>query len=410
MMRSMFSAISGMKNHQTRMDVIGHNIANVNTTGFKSSRASFQDVLSQTLQWASPPTENMGGRNPAQVGLGMNLASIDTDFGQGSMQATGRDTDLALQGDGFFVVTDGLSRLYTRDGSFRLDANGCLVDAAGRHVQGWEADSSGQFSSLDPASLADIRITLGESTPASATTEVRWEGNLDSRAAEDSERTTSVAVFDSQGHTVNMIMTFTKTGTNEWSWQVLGPEGMDVQDPDAGQGVLTFDAEGMISDVTGDPLVLEPEGADPLIVNMDFSRVVQTAHSSTVDAPYQNGFPPGSLDSFAIDATGTVIANYTNGLNRAIGKLALASFTNQGGLVREGDNTYRSSQNSGLPQIGEAGTRARGTVNARYIELSNVDLAMEFTDMIITQRGFQANSRVISSSDEILNELVNLKR
>lgn len=406
MMRSMFSAIGGMKNHQIRMDVIAHNIANVNTVGFKAGRATFQEVLSQTLRGASAPQEERGGTNAMQVGLGMKLMGIDTMFQQGSSQATGRGTDLAIQGDGFFVVRDGNRQAFTRTGVFDLDGDGYLVEPGGRRVQGWTAGPDG-LDTEDASAIGDIRISLGEATPARATTSVGLAGNLDSTAAVGYQRTTTVAAFDSLGQPVPLLLTFTKTGVNAWSWSVTGPDGMTAT---LGSGSLTFGTDGRLSASTGTPISLSPPGADTLVVAMDFEELTQAAGPSSAEVASRDGYARGEIETFSVDNTGTITAFFSNGINRQLARLALANFANQGGLVRAGDSLFSASNNSGLARIGEPGSGGRGYINAGYLEQSNVDLAMEFSDMMVIQRGFQANSRVITTTDEFLNELVNLKR
>jgi flagellar hook protein FlgE len=406
MMRSMFSAIGGMKNHQIRMDVIAHNIANVNTVGFKAGRASFQEVLSQTLRGASAPQEERGGTNAMQVGLGMKLMGIDTIFQQGSSQATGRGTDLAIQGDGFFVVREGNRQAFTRTGVFDLDGDGYLVEPGGRRVQGWTAGPNG-LDTEDPSAIGDIRISLGKATPAQATTTVGLAGNLDSTAAVGYQRATTVAAFDSLGQRVPLLLTFAKTGVNAWSWTVAGPAGMPAT---GGSGTLSFGTDGRLASSTGTPITLSPPGANALVVAMNFEELTQAAGPSSAEVASRDGYPRGEIETFSLDNTGTITAFFSNGINRQLARLALASFANQGGLVRAGDSLFSASNNSGLARIGEPGSGGRGYINAGYLEQSNVDLAMEFSDMMVIQRGFQANSRVITTTDEFLNELVNLKR
>ncbi|HAI20613.1 MAG TPA: flagellar hook-basal body protein [Clostridiales bacterium UBA8153] len=406
MMRSMFSAIGGMKNHQIRMDVIAHNIANVNTVGFKAGRATFQEVLSQTLRGASAPQDQRGGTNAMQVGLGMKLMGIDTMFQQGSSQATGRGTDLAIQGDGFFVVRDGDRQVFTRTGVFDLDGDGYLVEPGGRRVQGWTAGPAG-LNTEDASAIGDIRISLGQATSAQATTAVGLAGNLDSTTAVGYQRTTTVAAFDSLGQPVPLLLTFTKSAVNQWNWQVSGPAAMT---PTGGTGTLTFGTDGRLSGSTGTPITLAPPGAAALVVTMGFGELTQAAGPSSVEVATRDGFTRGEIETFAIDNTGTITAFFSNGINRQLARLALANFANQGGLLRDGDSLFSASNNSGLARIGEAGTGGRGYINAGYLEQSNVDLAVEFSDMMVIQRGFQANSRVITTTDEFLNELVNLKR
>lgn len=265
MLRSLFSGVSGLRNHQTRMDVIGNNIANVNTVAYKTSQVNFKDTFSQTLRGASAPVANSrGGTNPMQVGLGMSIANISVNHTQGSLQATGKTTDLAIEGDGYFILQDSNNELfYTRAGNFELDANGDLVSA-----------------------------------------------------------------------------------TN--GYRVLGTNNLAIN--------------------------IRPD------------------------------------EIFTIDQSGTVSVIDANGNSIPRGTIGLASFSNPSGLLKTGDNMYSPSNNSGTAQAGAPGLNGRGTIIPGALEMSNVDLSQEFTDMIITQRGFQANSRIITTSDEILNELVNLKR
>ncbi|QBS37817.1 flagellar hook-basal body complex protein [Thermaerobacter sp. FW80] len=288
MMRSLYAAISGLQNHQLRMDVIGNNIANVNTVGFKASRVTFKELFSQTLRGAAAPTPPVrGGTNPIQIGLGTTLSGIDVVHQPGNPQVTGVNTDLAIQGDGFFVLRDATgAEVYTRAGDFRLDAQGYLVSGDGLLVLGWQADD-GVLPDPDPTAAGPIRVL----------------------------------------------------------------------DPDA------------------DPAT-EPENV---------------------------------VVSFSIDTAGVITGTFADGSTRPIAQIALATFANPSGLLRDG-HLYRQSNNSGVPDVGAPGTGGRGTVQAGALEMSNVDLSREFVDMIVTQRGFQANSRVITTSDEMLQELVNLKR
>jgi len=302
MLRSLYSGVSGLRNHQQKMDVIGNNIANVNTAGFKKGRTDFKDMLSQTLQDAAAPSLTKGGTNPAQIGLGVTMGSIETIMTQGAAQTTGKNTDLMIQGDGFFVVNNGGKLLYTRAGAFDLDASGNLVDpSTGAFV---ETYSFGSPTSLNPpvqtqdlTALKSVQLVKGAAFPG------------------------------------------------------LAP---------------------------GDPLT---------------------------------GY---TLDTFSIDKSGTINGVYTkpDGSTAVvrIAQVAIANFPNVAGLSKEGNSYYANTNNSGAASIGVAGTSGRGDIIPGGLEMSNVDLSEEFTDMIITQRGFQANSRVITVSDTLLEELINLKR
>jgi len=428
MMRSMFAGVSGLRNHQTRMDVIGNNIANVNTVGFKKSRVTFQDMLNQTIRGASSPQGGRGGTNPQQVGLGMTLASIDTIQTQGNLQSTGKMTDLAVQGDGFFILSDGNDQVYTRAGAFDLDRNGNLINANGFKVQGWLPDPA--TGAIDTnTSLTGLSVVMGSSMEPKATTDVTFANNLDASAAPrvlapptpGFTHPISVTTYDSLGvaHTVSLEIEKTEVA-NTWEVKlvgVTGSTGAPTLTP-AAPVLIEFTAAGAYrppgggSTTSANPQVsfTPSSGASPMTINLDFSRFTQYASDTTARATDQNGNEPGVLRAYTIDTTGTITGVYSNGLNKVLGQLALANFSNPGGLVKEGENLFRKSNNSGEPDIGAAGRGGRGTIAPGSLEMSNVDLSQEFTDMIVTQRGFQANSRIITASDEMLQELVNLKR
>lgn len=412
MMRSLFSAVSGLRTHQTRMDVIGNNIANVNTPGYKTSRATFQEVFSQTLKGASSPsgtsTTERGGTNPMQVGLGVDVASIDTIQTPGNLQPTGRLTDLAIEGNGFFVVLDGETQAYSRVGVFSTDGDGVLVDYEGRKVLGWVADSSGNLSpDRTGDNLTPLSIQIGSNMPAKATENVQWIKNLDANSALGTTKTTAVTVYDSLGRTHTVQVKFEKTDVNKWKWTATYPA--DTSTPSV-SGTITFNNDGSFHEVNQQDFSFSPQGADDVELKMDFSKLTQVAGPTTVEAGAVDGWPTGTLESFSFDSTGVISGFYSNGKNLVLGQIALANFRNPAGLIKLGNSLFIESNNSGRVEIGPAGTAGRGTVAPAALEMSNVDLAEEFTQMIITQRGFQANSRVITVSDELLQELVNLKR
>ncbi|KQY45937.1 flagellar hook protein FlgE [Cellulomonas sp. Root137] len=392
MLRSLFSGISGLRSHQTMLDVTGNNIANVNTTGFKSSQTQFQDTLSQVLQNAGGAQAGTGGTNPAQVGLGVRVAGITTNFTQGASQITGRSTDMMIQGDGFFVVRKGAETYYTRAGSFDFDATGQMVlPGEGALVQGWAA-VNGVVDTNGP--LSDLRVPAGAIMPAVATTSATYEGNLDADAAVGTVLERTVGVFDAIGNERELALTFTKTATG---WSLSATDGTATVTP----GALTFAADGSLAT----PTTLTVGG-----VAVDISGLSGFAGLDTAKAKTQDGQAAGTLQSFALGADGTITGSFSNGLKQTIGRLALGSFTNPSGLEKAGGSLFRTSVNSGDPQVGAAGTGGRGSLAGGSLEMSNVDLSAEFTSLIIAQRGFQANSRVITTSDEVLQELVNLKR
>ncbi|MCS7174167.1 flagellar hook protein FlgE [Pseudothermotoga sp.] len=556
MMRSMFSGVSGMKNFQYELDVIGNNISNVNTVGFKGSRVTFQTALLQTLKAARAPQDNAGGTNPIQIGLGSQLATVDKIMTQGSFQNTGRKLDLAIQGDGFFVLSDGQGYYYTRAGALDVDMNGTLIHSStGLKVQGWSAV-------MDPATgeryidtnqpIGNIVISAGMTMPASATTAAKMEGNLNSasgilpfsmtvtdsngqqrtvrfvfsktnadfarqngpfatnqsytwqaydeannqiadgyvvvnqfgRVVEsgitnggtDSEITalgngayitiptagelrfyesdspsnfviakfespryvTAVQVYDTLGNPYSLYIELTRLGQfgnlkNAWIWRVYTASGEPITYVDANNntnyvgGIIDFNESGRLTSMYGinwdgtNLTVGNTElrkiqfnashmGDGTVTIDLDLTSLTQFAGANSATFTWQNGNALGTLESFAINEAGQIIGTFSNGLTDILGQVALAVFNNPAGLVEVGNSLYVPSSNSGLAQIGSAGSGGRGTLIPGALEMSNVDLAEEFTRMIIAQRGFQANARVITTADTILGELVALRR
>jgi flagellar hook protein FlgE len=409
MLRSMFSAISGLRAHQTKLDVAGNNIANVNTVGFKGSQTVFEDTLSQVLRNGSSPNGDVAGTNPAQVGLGVKVAGITTNFGQGSTQNTGRASDFMISGDGFFITEAGNQQLYTRAGSFDLDGGGNLVTPDGAVLQGWMADANGVVDSNK--ALGPLKITQGQVLAPEATSGAAVSGNLSADAAVGSTPVTSqITMYDGLGNSHQVAVTLTKTAANTWG-MTMTENGAPLF---AGQSLSFNPTTGKLA--TASPLVLAaPTGTYPSWtgnVALDLSALTQFGGNSTaaVKENQGSGSALGTLQSYSLSNDGTVVGLYSNGLRQPIGQLALATFTNPGGLEKAGNSSFRAGDNSGNPLVGAAGTGGRGTLSAGALEMSNVDLAEEFTGLIVAQRGFQANSRVITTSDEILQDLVQLKR
>ena len=392
MLRSLFSGISGLRAHQTMLDVTGNNIANVNTTGFKASQTQFQDTLSQVLTNAGAAQDGVGGTNPAQVGLGVRVAGITTNFQQGAAQLTNRSTDMMISGDGFFVVRKGAEQFYTRAGAFDFDSSGQLVTPDGSLVQGWAAAPDGSIDVNGP--LVDLRLPIATLMAAAGTTSATFEGNLPSDADVGTVLNRDIDVYDATGDVTTLALALTRTATG---WTVTGTRdgagAATITLTDAGDGTLT--ASGALT-VGG--------------VAVDLSAVTGFAGLNTVEGVGQNGRAAGTLQSFTINADGTLLGSFSNGLKQDVGRVALSTFTNPAGLEKAGGSLYRTTVNSGDAQIGAAGTGGRGELTGGALEMSNVDLSAEFTNLIIAQRGFQANSRVITTSDELLQELVNLKR
>lgn len=435
MIQAMYAGISGMKAFKSSLDVIGNNIANVNTTGFKSGKMQFKEMLSQTIQSPSGPTGNLGGKNPSQIGLGTVVGAVVTNISQGSMLATGRKTDCAIEGNGVFAVGGGDRIYYTRDGGFSLDAQYNLVSSAtGYKVLGWSADTrTGSIDTTAPVTgSSGIQIPIGSLSIARATSSIEIGGNLNAASnppATPPQEVTDVEFefFDSLGKSHEITIRWSKLATNagppprdEWQYDVMIPDDIAPANPMA-TGVVQFDENGFsLTDSVNISVDFDAvNGAtDPQTVTLDFSKITQLkgpinsdgTPQHTIGLQYQDGLEMGTLESFSISRSGMISGTFTNGSVRSLGQVALAEFNNYEGLTKIGNNLLSESPNSGAAKIGIPGDGSLGQLAAGFLEGSNVDLANEFADMIVAQRGFQANSRIISVSDEVLMELVNLKR
>jgi flagellar hook protein FlgE len=419
MIRSMFTAISSLSLQQKYLDVVSNNLANASTTGFKASRVLSQDQFAQMLSPGSAPTVAQGGINPTQIGLGVSLGYISSNFSQGILQSTSRNMDLGVQGDGFFIYGQDANRCYSREGSMSLDRDGYMVNSAsGLRTQGWLTDVNGVLDTNLP--VDDIKI-VNDKTLAKATANVILGGNLtaniDPAATTPATAIISMGIFDSLGALVTASVKFTRGGTaavptNTWTWQVLKADGTTG----TGDGTISFDPKGQfVTPVVVNTPIAIPGSAgsvsplSPLAIN--FNNLTQLASASSATLTSQDGLTAGTVSNIFISPNDGVISLvYSNGLSEKVGQVALARFTNPTGLMKGENTTFVTGLNSGDPQIGVASTGGRGAISSSYLEASNVDMAQEFTNMILAQRGFQASSKVITTSDEILQELVNLKR
>ncbi|MCA0144497.1 flagellar hook protein FlgE [Blastococcus sp. LR1] len=419
MLRSMFSAISGLRAHQTKMDVTANNIANVNTVGFKSSATVFQDTLSQVVRAGGQPAADRGGTNPAQIGLGVKLAGITTNWTNGAQQSTGRSTDFMIEGDGFFVVEGaGGQQLFTRAGSFDFDSNGNLVTPDGSILQGWMAEADGTVNANGP--VGPLSVPYGAMVNPTSTETGRIQGNLPSDVPVGTSYQLGADMFDSQGVLQKVSYNLTKAADNTWNVTVLHANGTTLLpeppiDPAVTPLQITFDTNGVLTNPAGPGFNLPaftPTGNPSWTndVTISLAGLTQFGGANTLAAPKPDGYALGSLQSFTLGNDGTIMGVYSNGLRQPIGQLALAAFDNPSGLEKAGNSSFRVGVNSGIANIGQPGLGGRGELVSGALEMSNVDLSEEFTGLIIAQRGFQANSRVITASDELLQDLVNLKR
>ena len=419
MLRSLFSGITGLRAHQQMMDVTGNNIANVNSAGYKAQTAVFESVLSQAVKSPGAPvaagagTGAVGGVNGVQIGLGVQLAGVSTNFGQGSSQLTGVSTDFAIQGSGFFTTNNGSENLFTRAGSFTLDANGKLTSPDGSIVQGYMADADGVVNAN--AAAEDVTLPVSQLLPAVASDEMTMSGNLSSAAAIGDTVVSSIVTYDVLGAESTTTATFTKTGTGAWTVH-LGIA------PNAGATVaIAFDGFGELTTATPIAVLNRPAIAaavGPPVVTavpvanfaVEIGGLTQYAASSSFGITDQNGAGVGALTTFTTTSDGQLIGIYSNGEKQALAQLAIATFNNADGLEKVGDTSYRTTVNSGVALIGAATVGGRGSIQGGTLEMSNVDLASEFTNLIVAQRGFAANSRTMTAADEMLQELMSIKR
>lgn len=483
MLRALYSGVSGLKVHQTRMDVIGNNIANVNTIGFKASQVTFSDVLYQTSAGASGPNAETGraGVNPKQIGLGANFASVKTTMDTtGGSQRTDNPFDLMIEGDGFFVVNNGSRNLFTKAGSFTVDADGTLCTATGYYVMGWQVNPNNP-KSIKEDTVSPLHIMSAENrySEPEATTKVHFTGNIDSADTDiaGSGRVTNFTFYDNlgQSYTVNLLVqqnteadALIKSEYTVTVTDVLDSNGQSifvrkVTDEATGDvsyelgpitevtlGTYTFTATG-VDEQTGVPVV---DGTGPVLtfnassgrmvsigeeedqksltfsvgatgqhpfrdIDVDFSKLTMFANSgkTTIEGSkggtdnLGKGRTAGDMAGISIDQEGMIYGVYDNGDSKLLGQIVIARFANNSGLEALGNSLFAESQNSGeFDGIGESVSMSGGKFNVGVLESSNVDLATEFTDMVVTQRGFQANSRIITTSDTLLEELINLKR
>ena len=543
LLNSLFDGVSGMRNLQSMMDVIGNNIANVDTIGFKGSRVTFSDTFNEFIQAGTNPTATTGGTNSFQIGLGSKINSIDKNWSQGTFEQTGNTTDLALQGPGLFILKSNGQNYYTRAGSFIFDADGNLVDPQnGAIVQGKVA-VDGAIPSGN--TIQNVKIDKNLKIPAIKTSVATWGGNLQSSSTDtqtqnivqsgtiipgttypndttkdctiydkngnaldltvkytetaantydidykiskgstvlrdftpasplatgvtinstsgpstytipaltttsngtnidtgdisldatavrtgtdntlsyivDDNRTPtiingSVSVYDSLGNAHTLSVQFTKTDLNTWRWNASIPATDGTLSNNS--GTITFDSNGQISTMSPNPAILSfapSGGAENQTIQLDFgsgtSGVTQNSLSSQIAALTQDGSASASLSNINIDQYGNIEGIFSNGQSRALAQIMVATFANNNGLVSVGDNMYTVAANSGDPIVGEPGETTATTMQSGALEQSNVDLAKEFTNMIVAQRGFEANAHVITTSDTLLQDITNLIR
>lgn len=411
---SFYSALSGLSANGSAMSVIGNNLANLNTIGYKGSSATFQDLFSSAMG----SNAVQGNGNPNQIGMGSSLASISQNFASGSTQSTGNVTDMAIQGDGFFALqTQAGMRAYTRAGNFTLDVNSNLVNPSGYNVLGWiRAGTPPTVDTSQPISA--INLSAYQAIPATATQNVGFTTNLDAGAALNSTFTSSVDVYDSLGNAHTVQITYTKTASNEWNMSATVADAATVYNGGtvtAWSGHLTFDSNGNLNTTAATTVnntmdLTWGNGASAQTLAFDLSYLTQSATASQTSASTQDGMAAGTLQDLSVSKDGEIIGQFSNGQNVVIAQVALATFTNTNGLLKAGNNCWNETIASGSANIAAANEGGRGYIQGSSLELSNVDTATELTQMIITQQGYQANSRVITTANTLLQEVLNLVR
>lgn len=438
MLQAMYNGVSAIDANQQQMDVIGNNIANVNTTAYKSGNVTFQDQLSQTIRGASAGNGvSIGGTNAQQIGLGVRIGSIGMGMEQGGLTSAASPTDLAIQGNGFFMLGDGANGQvqYTRDGTFSVDNCGNLVNASdGQYVLGWQSDpTTGKPDTTQQINAnSHLSIPVGSLTSVGQTANASFGGNLSADSTStDPAYTRSIKVYDSLGEGQTVTLAFTRDAAlpagapagavGSWTWNATGdavsaPSGTPPNTLNTGD--IFFDANGKevqtargATTATGKiELTNTDNSATPQDIAPNFAALTQVSGVSSAAPVSQDGFGPGTLSSFNIDSTGAITGIFNNGQTRALGQIAMAQFANPEGLQRAGGNDFDSTTNSGIAQVGTATTNGLGQINTGYLEQSNVDLSTEFTNMIISQRSFQANTKIVSTVDQMLNDVITMKQ
>ena len=411
--------LSGLDADQQALSVVANNLSNMNTVGYKDEQVNFQDLFYKTLG-------TNGSGDALQVGAGCSVGSVSGNFTTGNVESTSVPTDAAINGNGFFVTQENGQTEYTRAGNFQVSNTGYLTTQDGQNVMGYPA-TNGVVSN---GALTALQVGTGTVIPATATTSLQMSMNLNADGGAGSTYSSPMAVYDSLGTQHELTFNFTQTGANAWSYNVTAP-GADVGATTAtttvGSGTMTFDANGNLATVNGAAvssttpsipgltLTGLADGASPMNLSWNVmdssgnSLITQTSSASAASAGTQNGFASGSLSTFAIQTDGTIEGQFSNGQSLALGQIAMAQFGNENGLSRVGSNSFQSTVASGQAVIGTAGSGGLGTLTGGSLEQSNVDMATEFSNMIVDQRGFEANAKVITAFDQVTQDTINIE-
>ena len=413
---ALFTGTSGLQANSAWLDAIGNNLANQNTTGYKGQVVQFSDLLYQTISAGSGPTATTGGINPIQVGVGVQIGGVGSNFTQGNLTRTGRDLDFGIQGNGFFVLKNGVTTVYSRSGAFDVDSAGYLVDpTSGYRVQRFGSVGEGSLGvpGFQTPGNQDLRIPLGAAAPGTATSFANFQGNLNSKMLVGEFYTTSAQIFNTQSTAQPLNLTFTKTAQDTY----------DLTGTTTGGGTVTFDQTTvsfdpntgyLLSPATIIATLSGPPAAQNININLGTPGqsvgLTQFGIASTAAVTSQDGQSPGTLNAVAVSSDGTINGTFSNGRIIPLGQVEIATFNNVDGLVRTGNNYFTDSNASSNPVFGPGGTGGRGTVQGGVLEASNVDISTEFSRLILAQRGFQVNAKTITVAGDVLAELVQIIR
>jgi flagellar hook protein FlgE len=404
-MPSFATALTGLESNNTALNTIANNLANMNTVGYKDQTDQFSTLFYQQL--------NGGPNGSVQVGVGTQIATTETDFSDGSPTATAQSTDMALQGNGFFVINDNGQQELTRAGDFVLSNSGALQTTSGASVMGYPA-ANGTISL--GSGVQPIILPLGQSLPATPTSSMNIQANLDASAGVGTAVPAPVTLYDSLGTAHQATVTFTKTAANTWNYSVTLPSG-DAAASSGTTGTLTFDGAGNLVNPTGTISGITFTGMSDGAQDMNFSwnlsgtagsSITQSTSASNIAGTTADGYASGTYQGFTVDGNGIVDANFSNGQKEIIGQVAVATVANQQGLQATNNTSYQATLASGAPVIGTAGTAGRGTIEGDALESSNVDVSTEFSALIVAQRAFEANSKSITTFDQATQEAINM--
>lgn len=406
-MASFYIPVTGLESDTTALNTIANDLANLNTTGFKNQTANFADIFYDSIGIN-------GADNLLQVGSGDKISSIEQNFAAGTPTETGNASDVALTGNGFFVINNGGEQLYTRDGNFTVASNGDLLTNSGLQVMGYPA-TNGVVNTNAP--LTGINIPSDGVQQAQATSSFGFTANLNSSDAVNATETSQIQLYDSLGEKQEVTITYTKTANNTWNYSIALPAGASTG-ATGNTGTLTFDSNGNLTAPAADVAGISFTGMSDGASNMNLTwnvlgsagtpTITQTDEATATSATTQNGYPAGTYQGYTIDADGTVVVNFSNGNNQAVGQLALANFVNLQGLQLDGSDEFAATRSSGEASVGVSGTNGTGAMESEYLEGSNVNISQEFSDLIIVQRAFEANSKAITTFDTVAQETINM--